>query len=233
MKLTVIIPVYNEINSIEILLKKVLETNIKKQIIVVDDFSTDGSREKILESFKDKIDNIILHDQNKGKGAAICSAQKFVNGDYVIIQDADLEYKPNQYEIFIKEVEKNNYKAIYGSRVLKKDKYYNVQNFSHKIRIWGNVFLTFVSNKINKQNLTDAHTCYKMIDSKIFKSLKLKEKGFAFCPELTTKLANLGVPIFEIPISYQGRSYDEGKKIGAIDGLSAIVALLKYRFFEK
>ena len=233
MKLTIIIPVYNEIKFINSLLNIVLNTKVKKQIIVVDDCSNDGTREVIIENFKDKIDKLIIHEKNQGKGAAIISAQKYINGDYVIIQDADLEYDPNQYEIFIDEIKKNNFKALYGSRVLKKDKYYNVQNFSHKIRIWGNVFLTFVSNKINKQNLTDAHTCYKMIDSKIFKSLKLKEKGFAFCPELTTKLANLGVPIFEIPISYQGRSYDEGKKIGAIDGLSAIVALLKYRFFEK
>jgi len=233
MKLTIIIPVYNEIKFINSLLNIVLNTKVKKQIIVVDDCSNDGTREVIIENFKDKIDKFIIHEKNQGKGAAIISAQKYINGDYVIIQDADLEYDPNQYEIFIDEIKKNNFKALYGSRVLKKDKYYNVQNFSHKIRIWGNVFLTFVSNKINKQNLTDAHTCYKMIDSEIFKSLILKEKGFAFCPELTTKLANLGVPIFEIPISYQGRSYDEGKKIGAIDGLSAIIALFKYRFFEK
>jgi len=232
MKLTVIIPVYNEIKSIDILLKKVLETNIKKQIILVDDFSTDGSREKILENFNDKIDNIILHDSNQGKGAAIKSAQKFVDGDYVIIQDADLEYNPNQYEIFIKEIEKNNYKAIYGSRVLRKDKYLNVQNFSHKIRIWGNIFLTFISNKINNQNLTDAHTCYKMLDSKLFKSIKLNEKGFAFCPELTTKLSKLDINIYEIPINYEGRTYKEGKKIKAIDGLKAIFALIRYRFFE-
>ena len=233
MKLTVIIPVYNEINSIDILLEKVLKTNIKKQIIVVDDFSTDGSRDIITEKFKNKIDTIILHEQNQGKGAAIKSAQKHVNGDYVIIQDADLEYDPDQYDLFINEVKKNNYKAIYGSRVLKKDKFFNVQNFSHKIRIWGNIFLTFLSNKINNQNLTDAHTCYKMIESKIFKSLALKEKGFAFCPEVTTKLSNLGINIFEIPINYEGRTYKEGKKITAIDGFKAIAALIRYKFFEK
>ena len=233
MKLTVIIPVYNEINSIDILLKKVLKTNVKKQIIVVDDFSNDGSREKIIENFEDKIDNIILHEYNQGKGAAIKSAQKYVNGDYIIIQDADLEYNPDQYELFTNEVKNNNYKAIYGSRVLKKDKYLNVQNFSHKIRIWGNIFLTFVSNKINNQNLTDAHTCYKMIESKIFKSLILKEKGFAFCPEVTTKLSNIGISIFEIPINYEGRTYKEGKKITATDGFKAIAALIRYKFFEK
>tara|TARA_B100000700_G_C14861078_1_gene768692 strand:+ start:48 stop:749 length:702 start_codon:yes stop_codon:yes gene_type:complete len=233
MKLTVIIPVYNEIKSIDILLKKVLETNVKKQIIVIDDCSTDGTREKILENFKDKIDNLILHESNQGKGAAIKNAQKYINGSYVIIQDADLEYDPIQYELFVNEAKENNYKAIYGSRVLKKDRFSNVQNFSHKTRIWGNFFLTFVSNLINNQNLTDAHTCYKMIESELFKSLKLKEEGFAFCPEVTTKLSNLGIDILEIPINYEGRTYEEGKKIKAIDGLKAIVALIRYRFFEK
>lgn len=233
MKLTIIIPVYNEIKFINILLNKVINTKIEKQIIVVDDCSNDGTREEIVEKFSDKIDKLILHESNQGKGASIISAKNFINGDYVIIQDADLEYDPNQYEVFINEIKENNFKVLYGSRVLKKDKFSNVQNFSHKIRIWGNIFLTLVSNKINNQNLTDAHTCYKMIDSKIFKSLQLKEKGFAFCPELTTKLANLGVPIFEIPINYQGRTYEDGKKIGAIDGLRAIIALIKYRFFDK
>ena len=197
------------------------------------DFLESSIFEKAILYFKDKIDKLILHEKNQGKGASIISAQNFINGDYVIIQDADLEYEPDQYEIFINEIKKNNFKALYGSRVLKKDKFSNVQNFSHKIRIWGNIFLTFISNKINKQNLTDAHTCYKMIDSKIFKSLSLKEKGFAFCPELTTKLAKLSIPIFEIPINYQGRTYEDGKKIGAIDGFRAIIALIKYRFFDK
>tara|TARA_B100001741_G_scaffold304050_1_gene294752 strand:- start:641 stop:1342 length:702 start_codon:yes stop_codon:yes gene_type:complete len=233
MKLTVIIPVYNEIKSIKILLEKVLETKIQKQIILVDDFSLDGTREEIINNYNHKIDKIILHEENLGKGAAIKSAQRYVDGDYVIIQDADLEYDPNQYQIFVNEAKLNKYKAIYGSRVLKKDKFISVQNFSHKVRIWGNIFLTFLSNKINNQNLTDAHTCYKMFESNIFKSLNLKEKGFAFCPEVTTKLSNLGISIFEIPINYQGRTYKEGKKIKAIDGLKAILALIRYRFFDK
>ena len=233
MKLTVIIPVYNEIKSIKILLEKVLETKIQKQIILVDDFSLDGTREEIINNYNHKIDKIILHEENLGKGAAIKSAQRYVDGDYVIIQDADLEYDPNQYQIFVNEAKLNKYKAIYGSRVLKKDKFISVQNFSHKVRIWGNIFLTFLSNKINNQNLTDAHTCYKMFESNIFKSLNLKEKGFAFCPEVTTKLSNLGISIFEIPINYQGRTYKEGKKIKASDGLKAILALIRYRFFDK
>ena len=232
MKLTIIIPVYNEINSINILLDKVLGTKIDKQIIVVDDYSTDGTREEILKNYKKKIDKLLLHDENKGKGAAIITAKEYISGDFVIIQDADLEYDPSQYELFINEVSKKKIDAIYGSRVLKKDKYNNIQNFSHKIRIWGNIFLTFISNKINNQKLTDAHTCYKMVRSDIFKSIDLIEKGFAFCPELNTKLSKLGIIIHEIPINYNGRTYEEGKKIRAIDGIIAIKTIFKYKFFH-
>ena len=233
MKITIIIPVYNEINSIEILLNNVLRVDVNKQIIVVDDCSTDGTKEKILEEFQDKIDKLILHEKNYGKGAAIISAQKYINGDYVIIQDADLEYDPNQYVEFIAEIKKNeNIKALYGSRVLKKKKFRNIQNFSHKVRIWGNIFLTSVSNFINRQSLTDAHTCYKFIKSDVFKSIKLMEKGFSFCPEINTKLSNLGIKIYEIPINYNGRTYKEGKKITALDGIRAILTLIKYKIFK-
>jgi len=233
MKLTVIIPAYNEINTIDILIKKVLKTKIEKQIILIDDCSTDGTREKILSNYKEKIDKIILHEKNLGKGAAIISAQKYVAGNYVIIQDADLEYDPDQYELMVEEALKNNSQAVYGSRVLQKDKFSNIQNFSHKIRIWGNIFLTFISNKINKQNLTDAHTCYKMFESNLFKSINLKQNDFAFCPEITTKVSLLGISIKEVPINYNGRTYIEGKKIKATDGIKAILALIKYRYFDK
>ena len=232
MKLTIIIPVYNEINTINILLKKVIEVGIDKQIIVVDDFSSDGTREIIIKNFENKIDKLILHEKNLGKGAAIISAKKYINGDFVIIQDADLEYDPDQYILFLNELKKKKIDALYGSRVLKKKKFHNIQNFSHKIRIWGNIFLTSVSNLINRQNLTDAHTCYKMVRADIFKSIPLQEKGFAFCPELNTKLSNLGIKINEIPINYNGRTYDEGKKISAVDGLIAIKTLFKYKYFS-
>ena len=232
MKLTIIIPVYNEINTINILLKKVIEVGIDKQIIVVDDFSSDGTREIIIKNFENKIDKLILHEKNLGKGAAIISAKKYINGDFVIIQDADLEYDPNQYILFLNELKKKKIDALYWSRVLKKKKFNNIQNFSHKIRIWGNIFLTSVSNLINRQNLTDAHTCYKMVRADIFKSIPLKEKGFAFCPELNTKLSNIGIKITEIPINYNGRTYDEGKKISAVDGLIAIKTLFKYKYFS-
>ena len=133
----------------------------------------------------------------------------------------------------VEEALKNNSQAVYGSRVLQKDKFSNIQNFSHKIRIWGNIFLTFISNKINKQNLTDAHTCYKMFESNLFKSINLKQNDFAFCPEITTKVSLLGISIKEVPINYNGRTYIEGKKIKATDGIKAILALIKYRYFDK
>ena len=230
-QLTVIIPVFNEINSIEQLLIKVLNSKIDKQIIVVDDYSSDGTRELLINKFKDKMDKIIFHQKNLGKGAAIKSAQKYIIGKYTIIQDADLEYDPADYPILINEAIKNKFKVVYGSRVLNKNMYTNTKNFSHKIRIWGNIFLTFLSNKINNQKLTDAHTCYKLFDSDLFKSINLKENDFSFCPEITTKLSNKNIIIKEVPINYKGRTYDEGKKIKSSDGLKAIFVLFKYKFF--
>ena len=230
MKLTVIIPAYNEINTMQVLLEKIFKIKIDKQIIIVDDNSKDGTRDVIL-NYKEKVSKIILHDYNKGKGAAIQSAQKYVEGDYVIIQDADLEYDPNDYYNLISEIEKKKCKVIYGSRVLKNKKFNNIQNFSHRLRIIGNIFLTKLSNLINKQRLTDAHTCYKLFDGKLFKSIKLEERGFSFCPEITTKISLLKIEIFEMPINYDGRTYEQGKKIAANDGLKAIWTLFKYRYF--
>ena len=230
-QLTVIIPVFNEINSIEQLLIKVLNNKIDKQIIVVDDHSSDGTRELLINKFKNKVDKIIFHKKNLGKGAAIKSAQKYIIGKYTIIQDADLEYDPSDFLSLINEAEKNEFQAVYGSRVLNKNMHTNIKNFSHQIRIWGNIFLTFLSNKINNQKLTDAHTCYKLFDSVLFKSINLKENDFSFCPEITTKLSNKNIIIKEVPINYKGRTYDEGKKIKSSDGLKAIFVLFKYKFF--
>jgi len=229
--LTIIIPVYNEIKTIEKLLKKVLSINIKKQLVIVDDCSNDGTN-KILIKYSKKIDKLIVHKKNKGKGSAIRSAQKYVKGKYVAIQDADLEYNPVDLLKIIKFLKKNKLNIAYGSRVLNKNKYENTQNFTHLIRILGNVFLTKASNIINKQNLTDAHTCYKIFRSDIFKKIKLQENGFAFCPEITTKVAKKKYKIREIPISYRGRTYSQGKKINSFDGLIALYCLLKYRFFS-
>ena len=227
--LTIIIPVYNETSTITEILQKVINVNIDKQIIVVDDYSTDNSKEKIL-IMKNKIDEIIFHEKNLGKGAAIKSGQKFVKGKYVIIQDADLEYDPNDYEKLIEPLKNKQNKVVYGSRVLGK-KRYTLTNFSSLSRIFFNHCLTILSNTLNNQNLTDAHTCYKVFDADIFKKFNLEEKKFGFCPEVTTKVSKLGYQISEIPITYKGRSYKQGKKIKFIDGIKAIIVLIKYRFF--
>ena len=234
MKLTVIIPVYNEEKTVEKLINTInsLKFNFTIEIIVIDDCSNDRSRE-IINSLGSKVDKVLFHKKNYGKGAAINSAKKFITGEYVIIQDADLEYNPNDYKKMLDFMKNNNLKVVYGSRVLNKNKYENSQNFSHIIRIWGNIFLTMFSNFINKQNLTDAHTCYKMFQRDLFMSLKLSEKGFSFCPEVNTKISNLNIEIKEVSIDYNGRTYDEGKKIKSIDALYAIIAILKYKFFKK
>lgn len=233
--LTIIVPVFNEKKFIRRILKKIIKIkNVKKQIIVVDDGSFDGTSNILKKEFKNSkiINKIIFHKINMGKGAAIKSAQKYIRGDYIGIQDADLEYNPKDLIKIYKFIKKNKFDVVYGSRVLNKNKYQNTKNFTHLIRIWGNVFLTIVSNFINKQNLTDAHTCYKVFNSRIFKKIKLKEKGFAFCPEVTTKLSKKNFQIREIPISYNGRTYGEGKKISSLDGLVALFSLIKYKFYS-
>ena len=178
-KLTIIIPVYNEIKTVEKLINKILKLNIKKQLIIVDDGSSDGT-ELILKKLKKKIHKIIIHKKNLGKGAAIKSGQKFVKGKYTAIQDADLEYDPTDLVKIVSEMEKKNYEIMYGSRVLNKSMFKNTKNFTHIIRIWGNIFLTKVSNFLNRQNLTDAHTCYKVFKSTIFKKIKLEEKDLQY-----------------------------------------------------
>ena len=233
--LTIIVPVYNEKKFIKVLLKKLIKIiKIKKQIIIIDDGSIDGTTEILKKEFLNNksISKIIFHKKNSGKGSAIRSAQKFIKGDFVVIQDADLEYNPKDIIKIYNFIKKNQIDVVYGSRVLNKNKYQNTKNFTHLVRIWGNVFLTLVSNLINNQNLTDAHTCYKMIRARLFKKLNLREKGFAFCPEVTTKLSKMNCKIYEISISYNGRTYSDGKKITSIDGLIALISLIKYRLLD-
>ena len=228
-KLTIIIPVYNEKNTIQKLLNKIYKLkNLKKEIIVVNDASTDGTKE-ILDKNKKKITHLITHKKNLGKGAAIKSAQKLVKGDFVIIQDADLEYDPSDYAKLLRGIS-DGYNVIYGSRVLGTNRYL-LTNFSSILRVFYNHILTILSNILNNQQLTDAHTCYKMFRSDIFINIKLKEKDFSFCPEITTKIGLKNIPIKEISIKYKGRSYNEGKKINYIDGIKAVFTLFKYRFF--
>ena len=228
--LSIIIPCFNEEKTIKKIINKILNVkNIKKQIIVVNDASTDKSF-YLIKKFKSKID-IINHKYNSGKGSCIQSASKKVKGNIVLIQDADLEYDPNDYQKLINPIIKKKYKVVYGSRVLNKNRYENLDNFTHWIRIFANYILTLANNIINNQNLTDAHTCYKVFESRVFKKIRLLENDFAFCPEVTTKISNLGYKIYEVPINYKGRSYLEGKKINIKDGFKAILALIKYKFF--
>lgn len=229
---SIIIPVYNEINHLESLIARVLnQDKIIKQIIVIDDKSDDGTRELIKDKIEKLVDKVIYHEFNFGKGSAIQSAQPYINGDIVIIQDGDLEYDPNDYHKLIEPIIKKKSKVVYGSRVLGKQRY-KLKNFTSVFRIFCNHILTIFSNLINNQNLTDSHTCYKVFDSQLFKNLNLIEKRFGFCPEITTKLANRKINIYEVPISYSGREYSDGKKISFLDGIRAIYCLIKYKFVK-
>jgi glycosyltransferase involved in cell wall biosynthesis len=230
-KITIIIPVFNEKNYIERVLTSIKKyVKFNKQIIVVDDYSFDGTR-KILKNIKG-IDKIIFHKKNQGKGAAIKSATPHIQGNIVAIQDADLEYNPKDLNKLIKIMISNNLRIIYGSRVLKK-KRYNTDQFISNFRIFGNHVLTVISNILNNQKLTDAHTCYKVLRSKIFIKLNLQENDFAFCPEVTTKISLLNEEIKEVPISYKGRTVEEGKKIHFYDAIRALITILKYKYFIK
>ena len=230
--LSIIIPVYNEKKTIKTILNKILKIkNLKKQIIVVDDGSTDGTVTKLKEIHKTKkINKLIFSKNNKGKGYAIKLAQKHVKGNFTIIQDADLEYNPADYKKILRILRQKKYKVVYGSRVLNTNRYKD-NNFTSIIRVFANHVLTILSNIINQQSLTDAHTCYKALDSKLFKKIKLNENGFSFCPEITTKISKLGFKITEVKISYKGRSFKEGKKISLMDGFDAVKTLFKYRYF--
>ena len=230
-KVTIIIPVFNEKKYIYKIIKKIKQNiNYDKQIIIVDDFSNDGTK-KMIEKIKN-IDKIIFHKKNMGKGAAIKSAIPYIKGNIVAIQDADLEYNPKDLNKIFKIMISKNFKIIYGSRVLNKKRYYT-DIFISNFRIFGNHVLTIISNLLNNQKLTDAHTCYKVFRREIFIKLNLQENDFAFCPEVTTKISLLNEEIKEVPISYKGRTVEEGKKIHFYDAIRALITILKYKYFVK
>ena len=232
MLITVIIPCYNENRTISKIIDKILSLkNLNLQIIVIDDCSTDGTREILKNEISERVDKIIYHNINKGKGAAIKSSIKSIKGDIVLIQDADLEYDPMDYYNLLKPFNNENIKVVYGSRVLGRS-IENKSTLIQKYRIIGNYLLTKFSNLINNQKLTDAHTCYKVFDKDIFFKLNIKEDDFAFCPEVTTKLSNINQKIFEVPISYYGREYEDGKKIRFSDAIKAVKVIIKYKFFK-
>jgi len=225
MKLSVIIPVYNEKNTLEQILEKVLAVPLEKEVILVDDFSKDGSRE-ILKNIRKSGVVTVFHEVNKGKGAAIRTGLQYVTGDVVIIQDADLEYDPNEYLKLIEPIQSGKADVVYGSRFSGKTE---KMSFAHFV---GNKALTITTNILYGTKLTDMETCYKMVKAPIFKSLKLRANRFDFEPEITAKLLKSGKRILELPISYEGRHWTEGKKITWRDGITALWSLIKYRFVD-
>ena len=228
--LTIIVPAYNEKKSISKIIDQINEKIIyTKQIIVIDDFSNDGTRDVIKNL--SNIDEIVFHQRNMGKGAAIKSAIPFIKGNIVAIQDADLEYDPEDLNKLAKEILDQKTNVAYGSRVLNKKRYGN-NNFISNFRIFGNHILTILSNLFNSQQLTDAHTCYKVFKKEIFFKLNLKENDFAFCPEVNTKISLLNEKILELPISYRGRNVQEGKKIRLKDALKALLTIIKYKYLK-
>ena len=228
--LTIIVPAYNEKKSISKIIDQINEKIIyTKQIIVIDDFSNDGTRDVIKNL--SNIDEIVFHQRNMGKGAAIKSAIPFIKGNIVAIQDADLEYDPEDLNKLAKEILDQKTNVAYGSRVLNKKRYGN-NNFISNFRIFGNHVLTILSNLFNSQQLTDAHTCYKVFKREIFLKLNLKENDFAFCPEVNTKISLLNEKILELPISYKGRNVQEGKKIRFKDALKALLTIIKYKYLK-
>jgi len=228
--LTIIVPAYNEKKSISRIIDQINEKIIyTKQIIVIDDFSNDGTKD-VIQNLSN-IDKIVFHQRNMGKGAAIKSAIPFIKGNIVAIQDADLEYDPEDLNKLAKEILDQKTNVAYGSRVLNKKRYGN-NNFISNFRVFGNHVLTILSNLFNSQQLTDAHTCYKVFKKETFLKLNLKENDFAFCPEVNTKISLLNEKIIELPISYKGRNVQEGKKIKFKDALKALLTIIKYRYLE-
>jgi len=238
-KLSIIIPVYNEKETILKLLDKVNQVdlgNIEKEIIIVDDFSTDGTRE-ILRSAENQYKaplfggsgiKIIYHDKNYGKGRAVRSGIKQVTGDWVIIQDADLEYEPNDIKKVLNKMIQKNAQVVYGSRRLNGE--YLRGRYSGISFAIGGIFVSWIANLLYQIHITDEPTCYKMIKTDLLKSLNLQCERFEFCPEVTAKVAKRKIKIYEVPINYYPRHKNEGKKINWYDGLEAIWTLIKYRF---
>jgi len=224
--LSIVIPVYNERETISDILTAVEATPFRKEIIVVDDGSSDGTRE-LLASLQYANLKIILHDRNQGKGAALQTGFSHATGDIIIIQDADLEYDPEEYPVLLKPILDGKADVVYGSRFAGHGAH-RVIYFWHYV---GNRFLTLMSNLFTNLNLTDMETCYKVFTREALAGVDIKEKRFGFEPEITAKMAKKKLRIYEVPISYYGRTYEQGKKIDWRDGVRAIWCILKYNLW--
>ncbi len=228
MQISVVIPVYNEVSTIREIVARVQAVDLEKEIIIVDDGSTDGTRELLQEiTLSHENIRVFYHDRNQGKGAALRTGFEVTTGDIVIIQDADLEYDPREYPVLLEPILDGRADIVYGSRFLGGP--HRVLFFWHYL---GNKFLTLLSNTLTNLNLTDMETCYKVFKKEVLNDIQLKSNRFGFEPEFTAKIVKKGFRIYETSISYSGRTYAEGKKIGWKDGVKAIVAIIWFRFFD-
>jgi len=224
LKLSVIIPVYNERDTIEEILARVQAVDVDKEIIVVDDGSKDGTRQVLSGQATDEI-TVVFHDHNRGKSAAIRTGLAHATGDVIVIQDADLEYDPEDFLAMLRPIQDGRAQVVYGRRTLSKENPRSAWRFYLGAR-----FLTFLTNLLYRADISDEATCYKMFRADVLKSIRLTSNRFEFCPEVTAKVRKRGIRIHEVPISYYPRKVHEGKKIGWRDGLEAIWTLVKYRF---
>jgi len=228
-RLSIIIPCYNERKTLADLIRKVRNAPVSdKEIILVDDCSTDGTTDLIRTEIAAQVDRVVYHEHNQGKGAAIRTGLEFVTGDIVIIQDADLEYDPDEYPRLIAPIWENKADVVYGSRFTGEGPH-RVHLFWHYV---GNRILTLLSNVFTNLNLTDMETCYKVFRTEVIKRIKIRQSRFGIEPELTAKIARQKCRVYEVGISYYGRSYDEGKKIGWKDGFKAIYCIVRYGLFR-
>jgi glycosyltransferase involved in cell wall biosynthesis len=225
MKLSIVIPCYNEVRTIRAIVDRVRAAPVaEKEIIIVDDCSRDGTRDLLRAEIAPLVDRVIYHDVNQGKGAALRTGFAAATGDVVIVQDADLEYDPNEYPRLLAPIESGRADVVFGSRFAGGDAH-RVVYFWHMV---GNKFLTLLSNMLTNLNLTDMETCYKVFKREVLRRIVIEENRFGFEPEITAKVSRLGVVIYEVGISYYGRTYKEGKKIGWRDGFRALYSILKY-----
>jgi glycosyltransferase involved in cell wall biosynthesis len=230
MKLSIISPCYNEKNTIEAIVEAVKASPIDDQeIIIVDDYSTDGTRDILNEKIAPQVAKVVFHEKNQGKGAALRTGFQEATGDVVVIQDADLEYDPQEYPLLLDPIRRDRADVVFGSR-FSGGNAHRVVYFWHMI---GNKFLTLLSNMFTNINLTDMETCYKAFRREIIQSITIEEDRFGFEPEITAKVARKQCRIFEVGISYYGRTYAEGKKIGWRDGFRAIYAIVKYNTWKR